>query len=289
LSSIPSEVGKEWTVTGLKRALRPFIPPVLMELRQRLAGKGRHGEGFVGPVPSWQDAVVRSDGWDASAITEKTLRLALQVRDGAIEFEQDTVPRKKIAYSVTTLAFIVLVLSRHRNSLDVLDFGGSLGTNYYQNRKILSSLAKTPFTWNVVERPVLAELGSKHFANSELKFYASLAEAMKSSPRGLDSFLFTGSIQYVDEPMALIESVVGMGATTIAFDRLLVSPTGSHEVFVQHPDPSTYYRATYPVWCFSRDAFIENLSARGFRLVEHFTGNPDAYFDHCGMLFVRPD
>lgn len=277
-----------------KETVKLFIPPIMLELRRRLrpappapAGPPLHRGMFQGPISSWEKAVASSDGWETSSLTDKTLEMALKVRDGLIEFEQDTVPRKKIVYSAPILAFIALVLSRHENKLDIVDFGGSLGTNYFQNRKVLRRLEKTQLTWNIVERPGLAELGSKHFAGPELMFYPSIEAAMKGNPPGRDSFLFSGSLQYLDDPLALLDKVVGLGAKIIAFDRLLVSPSENHEAYIQHLDPKIYYQTTFPVWCFSRERFIKHLTSKGFELVEHFTPNPDVHFDFCGMLFVR--
>ena len=210
----------------------------------------------------------------------------MKVSGGIIEFEQDTIIQDTINYSPTILAFIILALSRHKDKLDIIDFGGSLATNYFQNRKVLQHLEQTQFTWNVIERPVLAKLGREHLSNANLHFFSSLREAMNSSNGASDCFLFSGSLQYVAEPLVVLDEVIGLGAKLVALDRLLVSPEDGPQVFIQHPNPEMHYPATYPVWCFSKKAFIRNLVSKGFTLVDNFTHNPNAHFDHCGMIFV---
>jgi putative methyltransferase (TIGR04325 family) len=91
-------------------------------------------------MTSWEEALALSDGWDAEAITKKTLQSALQVRDGLTEFEQDGVGREYILYSDTVLAFIIFSLSLHPGHMNVIDFGGGLGASYFQNRRILQNL-----------------------------------------------------------------------------------------------------------------------------------------------------
>src|SRR5439155_15459226 len=108
-------------------------------------------------INSWQLAVDRSDGWDAAVITQKTLEAALQVRDGVVEWEQDTIVSRKILYSPAILALIILALARSNERLSIVDFGGNLATNYFQNRKILEHLAGMPVTWSIVERQILVD------------------------------------------------------------------------------------------------------------------------------------
>ena len=278
----------------LRTTAKLFIPPILLDLKRGLQRRLKGGPvlpplAFEGPLPSWQDAVARSEGWNSSAITEKTLSMASKVRDGIIEFEQDTLAREKIIYSDTILAFLVLTLARQKNRLDVVDFGGSLGTNFFQNRKILRNLGGIPFSWNIVERPVLADLGCRNFSTAELRFFTDIEQAAQSRADPIDAFLFSGSFQYLPDPPAFLDRLIAMGANILAFDRLLTSPALHHQPYIQRPDPEVYYRASYPVWCFSLTAFIENLTRKGFHLVEHFTPHPNATLNHCGMIFIRKD
>jgi hypothetical protein len=63
--------------------------------------------------------MARSNGWDASTITRKTLASALKVRDGLAEFAQDGFAYGRIWYSPTVSAFIILTLSPHPGDLNI--------------------------------------------------------------------------------------------------------------------------------------------------------------------------
>jgi putative methyltransferase (TIGR04325 family) len=275
----------------LKAAARSVTPPILWESAHRLKSYlqgsrlSRNGQ-FEGPISSWEEAVALSDGWDSPDITTKVLSAALKVRDGLAEFEQDTIVHEKIIYSPTILAFLFLALASQKDRLNIIDLGGSLGSNYFQNRKLLKHITQTRIAWNIIDRPHIVKIGNERFQRSELKFFPGLEAARAGLADLPDAFLFSGSLQYFSEPISAINDVITAGAKIIAFDRVLVSPQASHGIYIQHSDREEYYAATFPVWCFSRDALIGHVTSRGFKLVEHFTPKPNTHFDHCGMLFA---
>jgi putative methyltransferase (TIGR04325 family) len=275
-------------MTSAKDIVKSLTPPLLWHAARKLKPKSdvHPAYGFEGPYPSWEAAASIADGWDAPSILDKTLDAALKVRDGLVAFEMDGVPRDRIIYSPTILAFLLLVLSRQKSTLNIIDFGGGLGSNYIQNHKLLRHLRATSVYWGVVEQEMLATLGKQHFQTEELKFFPTIDDALSAAPQ-CDAVIFTGSLQYIAEPHALLDRIVNADVKIIAMDRLLVSPSATDGAFVQRPDPALFYPATYPVWCFAKEKFIERLTARGFTLVEYFTFDPAHPFDDCGMIFSK--
>jgi putative methyltransferase (TIGR04325 family) len=119
---------------------------------------------LIGPYLSWQDAVTASDGWDAPEIMDKTLDVSLRLRDGDIAFQQDTIVHDRIIYSETILAFIAMIAGRNCGRIDIVDFAGSLGTNFMQNKKILEPFIKeAKCSWKIIERKIVVDLGREHF------------------------------------------------------------------------------------------------------------------------------
>jgi putative methyltransferase (TIGR04325 family) len=266
-------------------------PPILWEFMKKMINQmfPPQDQDFIGPYSTWSEAEALSDGWDSPAIVQKTFDLSIKVRDGLVAYGQDTIICNKINYSETILAFILLHLSCHKDKICIVDFGGSLGTNFYQNRKILRALSGTQVTWNIVEIPSIAKLGRDHFASTELFLYSDIDEIIQCREHATDSYLFSGSLQYCPEPFKLLDKVIEQGgAKILAFDRLLVSHTYDHAVFIQTSDPRVFYPASYPTWCFSKSVFVSYLKKKGFDLVEEFTSSPEDYFDHSGMIFIKP-
>jgi putative methyltransferase (TIGR04325 family) len=271
-----------------KTILRRLTPPSVWDLasyvkhiKKRAATAGT----FEGPYRTWQQARQASDGWDASTILDKTLSVSLLLRDGAIESQQDTQVLPNIAYSPLVLSLLVLAMERTKGRLVLFDIGGSLGTNFYQNRKLISGMTITSVQWNVIEIPATAALGRAHFQTETLRFFDSIEAASRNMPERPQAVLFSGSLQYAPEPLTYIDQAIATGTTYLALDRLLMSPTEDDQIFVQRPNPEKYYSATYPVWCFSRDRFLSKMRNRGLHLIEHFTADATKNFDHCGLLF----
>jgi putative methyltransferase (TIGR04325 family) len=275
--------------------IKLFIPPiVLIAARKiRLLLGWKPPSLLEGPYSTWQEAVTNSAGWDAPEILDKTLELSLKMRDGIIEFQQDLIEYRRICYSETILAFLSMSSGMNHGKLDIVDFGGSLGTNFAQNRKFLR-----PFIddgnchWNIVERPPTVDLGRKHFENHNLRFFASLDEIKMQRGYIPKFYLFSGSMQCVEEPFSLLDLIIADGANLIAFDRILVSPKTQHEILIQ-----PHHGITFPTWCFSRNLFVQTMAKKGFAFVEEFSIPPGEQFDcqrgpdrdfyWAGLIFVR--
>lgn len=166
--------------------------------------------------------------------------------------------------------------------LDVIDFGGGLGSNYFQNLKLIRALADAQTSWNVVERAPLARIGAEQFQTSQLSFHDDLGAVRLDHP----VLLFTGSLQYVADAFGLLETAVKL-TDIIALDRVLVWAEAEHGVFVQRLDTRRFGPVTLPTWCFAQSTLIDWFAARGFRLVERFEAGPPQRFTNCGLLFVR--
>src|SRR5262245_37179159 len=113
---------------------------------------------FRGDFSTWADARSLSTGYDAPDILEKVRRSTLAVVSGSAAFERDSVAFENTEYSLPLLACLLYVATRSANRLDVLDFGGSLGSSYWQNRKLLTHLDH--LRWSVVEQPHFVEVGA---------------------------------------------------------------------------------------------------------------------------------
>jgi putative methyltransferase (TIGR04325 family) len=272
-------------MSTLKAALRSLPPPLVWHagyLLKRRFSKPEKPPGFEGPFTSWRQAVAQSDTWDAPEITELSLQSALAAKAGKIACEQDGIPLKDPVYSPTVLAFLLLAAAGD-GALNIVDFGGGLGSGYFQNARLLRWMSSS-VRWNIVERSLFVKLGIEHFQNDALRFYSSLGEAIANSKS--DSLIFTGSLQFIEEPFALINEAARSAVRILAFDRTLTWGKGDDGIFLQRPDPERYYRATYACRCFSKHRFIARLAELGFALVEDFTPDPYANFSHSGMIFA---
>jgi len=267
------------------KCLRAVTPPLLTSVARRIFLPPASST-FQGPYRSWQEAVAASDGWDSDEIIDKVYQSMCAVRDGKAVFEQDSLLYDRIDYSPTILMFLMLSVSLDKIALDIVDFGGSLASNYYQCRRIVEALSRTGIriSWNIVEQPKFVELGRKHFSNEHLSFHVSLEDCLATRPQR--PIMFTGSFQCLAEPLKILDQLFSANVPLIAFDRLIVGPSAEHAIYVQVPPPHIYTR-TFPTWMFSKDRLIEYFDARNYNLAEYLPDHPDQPFDHCGMVFVK--
>ncbi|MFX6225949.1 methyltransferase, TIGR04325 family, partial [Acinetobacter baumannii] len=87
------------------------------------------------------------------------------------------------------------VASRNNGNLNVLDFGGSLGTTYFQNLPFLDGL--NSLTWNIVEQPNYVVAGKEHFETDQLRFYENIASCIKEQKPNI--IIFCGVLQYIND------------------------------------------------------------------------------------------
>lgn len=85
------------------------------------------------------------------------------------EFERDGVAFYQREYSYKVLSSILYVASNSKGHLNIIDFGGSLGSMYYQNKRFIQNLKKV--SWNVVEQKSFVDVGKKLACDTELNFF----------------------------------------------------------------------------------------------------------------------
>jgi putative methyltransferase (TIGR04325 family) len=128
--------------------------------------------------------------------TESTLQrfknARIKVLNGEAAYERDSAVFDQIQHPYALLAFLLRAAVMNHNRLRLVDFGGSLGTTYFQTRAFISSLEQ--IRWSVVEVPRLVECGRELVANDELSFHYTIDEAQASS--GATTIPLSGVIGY---------------------------------------------------------------------------------------------
>ena len=144
------------------------------------------GISFSGPYQSWDLASSQSLGYDKEEILEKTLNTVLKVKSGELAYERDSVGFEKPSFNWPLLAALREEALRSNSHLHVIDFGGSLGSAYFQH---LSMLSLCNLKWNIIERKQIVDAGQKHLADETLGFFESLLSFATNWGR-LTSFFF---------------------------------------------------------------------------------------------------
>ncbi len=242
----------------LKSLVKDWLPPAMVRALRNLHGGGVR---FKGNYATWQEAAAQCTGYAAAPILEKVLEATLKVKRGEAAYERDSVLLEKIEYSWPLLAGIMWAAARNNGRLNVLDFGGALGSTYFQNRVLLRTLPEV--SWNVVEQAHYVEAGQANIHSVELKFHKSIDDCLtKNQPNVI---LLSSVLQYLESPYEILTKLAHAGADCMIIDRTPFSDHSEDKIAIQDVPPSIY-AASYPMWIFSSQK-LKNLLEVHWRML----------------------
>lgn len=207
--------------------------------------------GWHGNYKSWNGAKSKCKGYDEKQILERVLTNALKVKSGEIQFERDSVQFEKKVYSFPLLASLMWIANQNSNKLNVLDFGGALGTSYFQNISFLKSLSE--FNWCIVEQQHFVNEGIKSFEDENLHFFYSIDDCLLKFK--INVILLSSVIQYIEKPYELLEEIISKEFDYIIFDRSLFIEKDNDRLTIQTV-PKKIYKASYCCWLLSESRFL---------------------------------
>jgi putative methyltransferase (TIGR04325 family) len=222
---------------------------------------------FAGDYPSWSAALADATGYDAQVILERTRAALLKVKRGEAAYERDSVVFDEVQHSFPVLAGLLRAAIGGQGRLSVLDFGGALGSSYFQCRAFLRPLKK--LEWLVVEQPSHVACGRKDFATEELRFYETVEACM--SRHQPDLLLLSSVLQYLPEPYGMLDRLLRLGLSYVLIDRTAFLESDRERLTLQTVPP-TLYPASYPAWFFSETRFTNAIQDAGYKLVADFPG-----------------
>ena len=227
-------------------------------------------EVFSGDYATWEDAASQCSGYAADVIFEKTKAAALAVKQGQALFERDSVLFHEEVYAWQMLSCLNAVAASDQGRLSVLDFGGSLGSSYFQHRKFLQMLPR--LSWTVVEQPHYVDFGSKNLEDGFLKFSPSISAAIEEAQPNV--VLFGSVLSYLPNPFEVLHHVISSAIDVIIVDRTAFLERDENRLTIQKVSPHIY-DASYPAWFFSLAKFKGFMSAGGFELISEWISFDD--------------
>lgn len=271
----------------LKNLIKLVTPPMFIHLAKRLRGNpSTDGYGLAGDYRSWKEAQAASTGYDTNIILEKTKLALLKVKQGDAVYERDSVLFNEAQYQWPLLTGLMWVGARTKGKgLNVLDFGGSLGSTYFQHRTFLRSLPDVK--WNIIEQPKYIEVGKKYFEDAHLKFYPRIEDCLGENQPNV--IILSSVLQYLERPYDKLQELFKLDCGHIIIDRTPFWDGATDRLCVQKVPPSIY-PASYPSWIFSKQQFHKNLH-QNWNVMVTFD-NPDKLsgpveFSYQGAIIVR--
>lgn len=225
---------------------------------------------FAGDYSSWDEATQSSTGYDAGVILKKTCAALLKVKNGEAAYERDSVLFDKIQHTFPVLAGLLRAAQAHDGRLCVVDFGGALGSSYFQCRDFLQTVRR--IEWLVVEQSAHVACGRKNFESDQLRFYNTIEGCM--SGHQPNALLLSSVLQYLPNPCEILQQLLSHRIGHVIIDRTPFLVSDRKRLTVQHV-PDSIYPASYPAWFFSETEFTAAIKSAGYSLAADFPGADD--------------
>lgn len=243
-----------------KVLIKGLTPPLIWEALRIIRKKNI---SFSGIYSTWDAALKDSSGYDAPLILDKVKDALFKVKKGEAVCERDSVLFDKVQYSFPVLAGLLRIALANQGRLNVLDFGGSLGSSYFQHRGFLTNVKE--LSWSIVEQKNFVKCGKELFENHELKFYYTIDECLRFQRPNV--ILLSSVLQYIKEPYKLIEELLENNFQNIILDRTPFLSNGPDIITVQ-VTPKHIYEASYPIWIFNLENFHRIIKVKYFLVTD---------------------
>jgi putative methyltransferase (TIGR04325 family) len=228
-----------------------------------LSSRKKDQYGWFGDYSSWSQVSAKANGYHAGEIINKTRDSLLKVKSGAAVYERDSVVFDRKEYPYALITFLLRSASLKAKPLHIIDFGGSLGSTYYQIRDFLTP--QVCASWNVVEQEHYVSVGKEDFEDHNLKFFPSIEACLRETE--IDFVLHSSSVQYLKEPHAFLQKLVDFNFDFLFFDRTAFNVSPYDRLTLQIVPPEIY-EASYPAWFFHKELFLSHFS--GYKLIAEF-------------------
>lgn len=266
--------------------VKKWLPPVL---RQRLKVLLRVDIYFSGNYSDWKTASAHASGYDSALILEQVKQAMLKVKAGEAVYERDSVLFDEVQHSFPVLAGLLRAMMESGNRLSVLDFGGSLGSSYFQCREFLSVLPS--WSWGVVEQDNFVRCGKELFESEQLRFFYTIAECQRQLTPNVA--LLSGVLHYLPDPYRVLDELMNSAIHYILIDRTPFADSTADSITIQHV-PASIYPATYPCRIFGRRNFLEKFRGRYDVIAQFDASDGTAYangqpFTFGGLILRKTD
>lgn len=230
----------------------------------------RKKAGYSGSYTSWSAALDDCSGYADGSILEKVSSSVVSVMKGEALFERDSVLFYEFDCTWEVLAVLLKSALENEHKISVLDFGGSLGSSYFQFKHMIPENVEV--LWSVVEQENFVSIGRSKIENEELKFYSDVSFALQRD--SVDILLLSSVLPYVEKPIGLLTELIDLNIPYLLIDRtpcfkdftLLTKQTVSDSI----------YPASYPAWFLNEEELLAILAEK-YRILTTFDALGGSY------------
>ena len=225
---------------------------------------------YTGCYDSWDSAREKSTGYGTDNILNKVEESILIVKEGKANYERDGVLFYEKKYNYPLMLHICGIAKEYNNIFNVIDWGGSLGSTYFQNRKLIEDL-NIIYQWTVVEQEHFVTFGKAKLCDEHLNFEYNL-QTVKNIEK-YNCILLGSVLQYIDFADELLEQVVKLEIPYIIIER---TPFGNKDYYVIEKVRQPIYDATYPLHVIDQKNLFTFLNDHGYDVLDEWKSDIDS-------------
>lgn len=199
------------------------------------------------------------DAYQDNKILEKVAEATQTVRNGNGLYEQDGVVFNKQIINYQLISAFLYAYS-HLDSLNVLDFGGALGSTYFRYRHLWDEYNAS---WTVIEQDNYVKYGEANVP--EVQFIADISDYKSKA----DILLLSSVLGYLSDPYKMFGKLLDENIPYVIIDETAFDPDDNGYVTLQHV-PETIYKAVYPCTLFSFDYFKKFIEDHGYEIINEW-------------------
>lgn len=251
----------------------------------------RNQYGWFGNYSSWEALTSISGGYESGNILDITKKALLKVKNGEAVYERDSVLFDKKIYPHAVISALLYTAIECDKTLNVIDFGGSLGSTYFQVRDLIP--AGVNIHWSVVEQENYVRCGQQSFEDEILKFHFTILESLAS--KRADVLLLSSVLQYLEKPHEFLLEIMKYDFKYIIVDRTAFINDNQPDRLTLQIVPPEIYEARYPAWFFNEEKFLGYFQDYEIKtqFVSYVEGEQEMEIDHVkagydkGFFFVK--
>jgi len=138
-----------------------------------------------------------------------------------------------------SLNIILEIFYKQNKKINLIEFGGSLGSKYLNFKKLISNNANE-LHWTIVEQNNYVNIGKKCIQNRELKFVNNINDSIYNKLNNI--LIFSNSLQYYKNPYEILNQALNcVNIKYILFESLPLSNKVDHILLQKHYDTDIYY------------------------------------------------
>jgi len=164
--------------------------------------------------------------------------------------------------AMMSYGYVLARVARRKNTLSILDWGGSAGHYYLYSKALLPEVG---IEYHCHDVPLLCQLGRKLLP--EVQFHEDPAVLLN---RQYDLVLSSSSLHYFEDWREMARRLAGAAGESLYVARLQTVRRAPSFVVVQRPYRSGGYQTEYLTWFLNRQEFVTCVEESGLELVREF-------------------